>query len=115
MAATFSPTFTIDLTNQIGTGNSATITLPNGSWHLSSVTTTGNTNSTIAVSNGTNDALPATAVGDAKATLPATDPSVVFEDKIIVTCAGAAATLNDTVLRLTSAIGQSLTVVVAPT
>ena len=106
MAATFSPSFCIDITDEIGAAT-ATITLPSGSWHLSSVTTTGTAGSTITV--GT--ALSAGVVGAATVTLPATDPSVIFTGTITVT--NGAGTLNDTVLRLTSAIGQSLTVSVA--
>lgn len=108
MAATFSPTYTIDITDTISNGQVATITLPTGSWHLSSVTTTGGTSSTVTV--GT--ALVAGTVGAATVTLPATDPSVIFTGTITVACGGGAQ-INDTVLRLTSAIGQSLTIAVA--
>ena len=108
MAATFSPSFCIDITDTISNGQTATITLPQGSWHLSSITTTGGAASTITV--GT--ALAGGTVGAATVTLPATDPSVIFTGTITVACGGGAA-LNDTVLRLTSAIGQSLTVAVA--
>jgi len=111
MAATFSPEFTIDLTDTIGAGQTATITLPQGSWHLSSITTTGTGQATVTV--GT--ALGAGTVGAATVTLPATDPSVVFSGTITVTEADGTVgnALNDTVLRLTSAIGQSLTIAVS--
>lgn len=108
MAATFSPTYTIDITDTINNGSTATITLPSGSFHLSSVTTTGGSSSTITVGA----ALAAGVVGAATVTLPATDPSVVFTGTITVACGGGAQ-LNDTVLRLTSAIGQSLAITVA--
>ena len=110
MAATFSPSFVIDVTDSIGAAT-ATITLPNGSWNLSSVTTTGSdAASAIAVSNGTSNAISRT-VGAATVTFPATDPSVVFTTQLLIT--NGAGTLNDTVVRLSSAIGQTLTIAVA--
>jgi len=109
MAATFSPTFTIDITDTIPNGQTATVTLPAGSWRLSSVTTTGGAAATITVGTAL---FPAGVANGATVTLPATDPSVKFTGSIGVTCGGGAQ-LNDTVLRLTSAIGQSLAVVVA--
>jgi hypothetical protein len=108
MAATFSPSFVIDITDTISNGQTATITLPRGSWNLSSITTTGGAAATITV--GT--ALVGGAAGGATVTLPATDPSVVFTGTITVACGGGAQ-LNDTVLRLTASIGQTLTVAVA--
>lgn len=108
MAATFSPSFVIDITDTISNGQTATITLPRGSWNLSSITTTGGAAATITV--GT--ALVNGAAGGATVTLPATDPSVVFTGTITVACGGGAQ-LNDTVLRLSASIGQTLTVAVA--
>lgn len=108
MAATFSPSFVIDITDTISNTQTATITLPRGSWHLSSITTTGGAGATITV--GT--ALIGGATGGATVTLPATDPSVVFTGTITVACGGGTQ-LNDTVLRLSAAIGQSLTIAVA--
>ena len=110
MAATFSPEFVIDVTDQVPDGQTATITLPRGSWNLSSVTTTGdNANTTIAVGSS----LAETTVGNTTVTLPATDPAAVITGTLTFRAGGGAGNLNDTVLHLTSSQGQSLTIVVA--
>jgi len=110
MAATFSPEFVIDVTDQVPNGQQATITLPTGSWNLSSVTTTGdNAGTTIEIGSSLT---PAASVANATVTLPATDPTAVITGTLTFQCGGAG-NLNDTVLRLTSSQGQSLTIVVA--
>ena len=110
MAATFSPEFVIDVTDQVPNGQTATVTLPTGSWNLSSVTTTGdNVGTTIEIGSSLT---PAATVGNGTVTLPATNPAAVITGTLTFQCGGAG-NLNDTVLRLTSAQGQSLTIVVA--
>lgn len=110
MAATFSPEFVIDVTDQVPAGQTATITLPTGSWNLSSVTTTGSAGgTTIEIGSSLT---PARTVGAATITAAATNPAAVITGTLTFQCGGAG-NLNDTVLRLTSSQGQSLTIVVA--
>jgi hypothetical protein len=110
MAATFSPEFVIDITDQIASGSTATITLPRGSWNLSSITATGSALAGTTITVGT--ALVNGPVLNTTQTLPATDPSVVFTGTITVACGGGG-NLNDIVLRLSAAIGQTLAITVA--
>jgi len=114
MAAEFSPGYVIYLADTLTNGGAtakASIALPAGSnFALATVTSTSNNAATtIAVSNGTSDALAATGINNTTATLPATDPTVAFTSVIEVTCGGGGA-LNDTVLVLNAVDGPTLTV-----
>ena len=114
MPAVFSPEYVVQLTETLGPGGIANIGLPPGvRLRLSSVTATGdNVASQFGVTNGVDNALSSTVVGDGQKTFAATDSTLVLSGSVFVINSGAVGSgnISNVVLRFFASSPRSLTV-----
>lgn len=110
MPTTIQPTLDIIRTETLASGASSSITMPAGSWFVSSVTSVGDGTTELAVADGDGVVFQATTAAPATGLTTVSDnPDTVCGASLVLTAAGGGTGVTYVRITLSSALGRALT------